>query len=45
MVKEFEEMRAQLFAKEQEIKRLKDKEMELNFRLNSQTCHLSYNMN
>ncbi|CAI2376649.1 unnamed protein product [Moneuplotes crassus] len=44
MIREYEEMKAMLYQKDQEIKRLKDKEMELNFRLNSQTCHLSFNM-
>ncbi|CAI2376635.1 unnamed protein product [Moneuplotes crassus] len=44
MVKEYEDMKALLLQKDQEIQRLKEKEMELNYRLNSQTCHLSYNM-
>ena len=44
LVKNYEEMRKLLAEKEKEIRHLKDREMELSYRLNSQTCHLSYNM-
>lgn len=37
MVREYEEMRAALLSKDQEIQKLKDRQMELEYRLNSQT--------